>query len=275
MADISWNSPALANLVKDDVPAIMALLNAAVKWNPIDNTYGSMQNVPVGAKRITQLAGGYQIQSYNGSQWVSVGKLDHDAQSVDGYSAATGTTQGTIPVRNANGAIEGNITGNAATATSAGTLSATLGVSLGGTGATSAADARSNLGTPPTSHASTATTYGLSSDTKYGHAMAGGNNPAALGTASAGTDTTHFARQDHVHPTTGLLLTAGGTITGNLTVNGTLTATLTGNCTGSSSSCTGNAATASNSTKWNGAAKTVSTAAASGGANGDIWFQYI
>ena len=28
------------------------------------------------------------------------------------------------------------------------------------------------------------------------------------------------------------------------------------------------------STKWNGAAKTVSTAAPSGGANGDIWFQY-
>lgn len=27
-------------------------------------------------------------------------------------------------------------------------------------------------------------------------------------------------------------------------------------------------------TKWNGAAKTVSTAAPSGGANGDIWFQY-
>ena len=33
-------------------------------------------------------------------------------------------------------------------------------------------------------------------------------------------------------------------------------------------------ATVGNSTKWNGAAKTVSTAAPSGGANGDIWFQY-
>ena len=32
---------------------------------------------------------------------------------------------------------------------------------------------------------------------------------------------------------------------------------------------------AANSTKWNGASKTVSTAAPSGGANGDIWFQYI
>lgn len=32
---------------------------------------------------------------------------------------------------------------------------------------------------------------------------------------------------------------------------------------------------ATDSTKWNGASKTVSTAAPSGGANGDIWFQYI
>lgn len=32
--------------------------------------------------------------------------------------------------------------------------------------------------------------------------------------------------------------------------------------------------TAVNATKWNGAAKTVSAAAAAGGANGDIWFQY-
>lgn len=29
-----------------------------------------------------------------------------------------------------------------------------------------------------------------------------------------------------------------------------------------------------NSTKWNGANKTVSTSPPSGGANGDIWFQY-
>ena len=32
---------------------------------------------------------------------------------------------------------------------------------------------------------------------------------------------------------------------------------------------------ATNATKWNGASKTVSTAAASGGSSGDIWFQYI
>ena len=32
---------------------------------------------------------------------------------------------------------------------------------------------------------------------------------------------------------------------------------------------------ADNAVKWNGAAKTVSSAAASGGADGDLWFQYV
>ena len=41
-------------------------------------------------------------------------------------------------------------------------------------------------------------------------------------------------------------------------------------------SCTSySGASVNNSVKWNGASKTVSTAGASGGANGDIWFQYI
>lgn len=49
--------------------------------------------------------------------------------------------------------------------------------------------------------------------------------------------------------------------TGNTTFPGVVTATLF-------------SGKATNSTQWNGANKTVSTAAPSGGANGDIWFQY-
>lgn len=76
-----------------------------------------------------------------------------------------------------------------------------------------------NVGAAPISHASTETTYGVSSDKNYGHAMASSTLPLANGIASAGTETNKFARGDHVHPL-------------QTSVNG------------SSGSCTGNAATA-------------------------------
>ena len=58
--------------------------------------------------------------------------------------------------------------------------------------------------------------------------------PKAAGTAAVGTSS-KYAREDHIHP----LQT-----------------------------------TVANATKWNNAAKTVSTANPSGGENGDIWFKY-
>ncbi len=57
-----------------------------------------------------------------------------------------------------------------------------------------------NIGAAPTSHASTTTTYGASSATSYGHAMASSTTPKANGTATVGSETTKFARGDHVHP---------------------------------------------------------------------------
>lgn len=55
-------------------------------------------------------------------------------------------------------------------------------------------------GKAPTSHASTATTYGVSSASNYGHAMASSTAPKANGTAAVGSETAKFARGDHVHP---------------------------------------------------------------------------
>ncbi len=52
----------------------------------------------------------------------------------------------------------------------------------------------------PTSHASSATTYGVSSASNYGHAKASGTTPKANGTAAVGSETSSFARGDHVHP---------------------------------------------------------------------------
>ena len=50
------------------------------------------------------------------------------------------------------------------------------------------------------SHASTATTYGISTASKYGHSMASSTTPKANGTAAVGSETAKFARGDHVHP---------------------------------------------------------------------------
>lgn len=52
----------------------------------------------------------------------------------------------------------------------------------------------------PASHASSATTYGVSTASAYGHAMASSTTPKANGTAAVGSETAKFARGDHVHP---------------------------------------------------------------------------
>ena len=139
----SWNIPALVNKISEDVPAIKALLTALFKWTD-DNT----TDVPVGAKRLQEVAGGKQMQEYSGSAWGNIGKLMHDVDMLDGKHASTAQTADTIPVRDANGTIPGNISGNAATATSAYGLDSgyTVPVSNGGTGATSEAGARASLG---------------------------------------------------------------------------------------------------------------------------------
>ena len=55
-------------------------------------------------------------------------------------------------------------------------------------------------GKAPTSHASTTTTYGVSSASNYGHSMASSTTPKAPGIAAVGNETAKFARGDHIHP---------------------------------------------------------------------------
>lgn len=52
----------------------------------------------------------------------------------------------------------------------------------------------------PINHASSNTSYGVSSASNYGHAKASTTAPKANGTASVGSETSSFARGDHVHP---------------------------------------------------------------------------
>ena len=56
-------------------------------------------------------------------------------------------------------------------------------------------------GKAPTSHATTATTYGVSTESNYGHSKASGTSPKMAGTAAVGSEISSFARGDHVHPT--------------------------------------------------------------------------
>ena len=193
---ISANNPRLSNQIKSDVPEIQQKEAALLKMDPTN-----VADLEVGAKRLTEISSGnWQFQTWNGSQWVNVGKLKMDVDTVDGYDASITPKANTVAVRGSNGKLQDSITGNAATADSAVTISTTLEVGKGGTGATSSAQARTNLGVPPTSHASTNTTYGLSSDTQYGHVMATSAAPKEdTDAGSLGSDVTHFARGDHSH----------------------------------------------------------------------------
>lgn len=57
-----------------------------------------------------------------------------------------------------------------------------------------------SIGAAPAAHASSTTTYGVSTASAYGHAKASGTTPKAPGTAAVGSETAAFARGDHVHP---------------------------------------------------------------------------
>ena len=141
---ISWSAAvALANKIASDVPVIKTMLDALANMD-----FTGITNLPENAKRIFSVTGGVQIQKYASNAWATVGKLMHDVDTVDGKHAATGTTANTIPVRDATGKLPGDITGNASTASKASDLADNyvVPVAKGGTEASTAADARKNLG---------------------------------------------------------------------------------------------------------------------------------
>lgn len=68
-------------------------------------------------------------------------------------------------------------------------------------------------------------------------------------------------------------ITVAGDATGSASFDGSANATITVDVVNATNAV--NATRATTATKWSGATKYVSTAAASGGVSGDIWFQYI
>ena len=78
----------------------------------------------------------------------------------------------------------------------------TLPVNHGGTGATSASSARSQLGVPPTNHATSSTTYGVANSASYGHIRTAGMT-ASSGYAQmrkASTTITNFNDENYSYP---------------------------------------------------------------------------
>jgi hypothetical protein len=190
--------PNLGNKIKTDVPGIFDILQT-LATGALSGTI----NTPTGALNFyVDGNNNLKIQRLDASgAWVDIPQLKNDADTVDGYHASTSTTKSTIPVRDSNGNLPGSITGNAPTATKAQQLTDVNPVAMGGTGASTAADARTNLGVPPISHASVATTYGVSTDKAYGHAKATGTTPKKDSLAgTVGNETSTFARGDHQHP---------------------------------------------------------------------------
>ena len=162
---MALKNPILSNPITVDIPKLNEILDALSKANPTD-----VDGISTGAMRLYEVSSGkWQWQVYNGSTWASVPFLQHNVDQLDGYHAAITPAANTVAVRDTDGKLKDDITGNAATATTATTLSQTLPVNKGGTGATTSEAARSNLGVPPTSHASTNTTHGVGNATQYGH----------------------------------------------------------------------------------------------------------
>lgn len=180
--------PILSNPIAVDIPKLNEILDALSKANPTD-----VDGISTGAMRLYEVSSGkWQWQEYNGSTWAPVPFLQHSVDQLDGYHAAITPAANTVAVRGTDGKLKDDITGNAATASSAATLSQTLPVNKGGTGATTSEAARSNLGVPPTSHASSATTYGVGNSTQYGHLKLSDATDSASG-ATGGTAATPAA----------------------------------------------------------------------------------
>lgn len=108
----SFNNPKVTNPILTDVPEITSILQILAKRD-----YTGATDIPVGAERTTDVTGGKQVQRFNGTSWVSIGKLMHDTDTLDSYHASKSAVPNTIPVYNDSAQLVGGVTGNSATAT--------------------------------------------------------------------------------------------------------------------------------------------------------------
>jgi len=214
--------------------------------------------------------------------------------------AVSANTANLIVLRDASGnfsagtitaTLTGNISGNAATVSSISGNSVSSGQITTGLGftpynATNPSNYTANLGTVTsvTGSAPVVSSGGTTPAISMAAASSGvpGYMTGAYATKLDGIATGATSNTGTVTSVSGTGTVSGITLTGSITGSGTLTlggsiGTLNQNTTGSSGSCTGNAATASSVAYANVTGKpviTISTSAASGGSSGDIWYQY-
>lgn len=144
MANPNFSAPAISNKIASDIDSIreLAKLIARLRGDLADNA-------PDGTIIFNQSAMNFQMKS--GSVWNALdgdtGKYAFNVDKLDGFHANAGIIANSIVVRDSKGVIPGNISGRAPNATQADELTTVNPIAKGGTGASTAAQARANLGT--------------------------------------------------------------------------------------------------------------------------------
>lgn len=175
MANPNFSAPAISNKIASDINSIreLAKLIARLRGDLADNA-------PDGTIIFNQSAMNFQMKS--GSVWNALGgdtgKYAFNVDKLDGFHANAGIIANSIVVRDSKGVIPGNISGRAPNATQADELTTVNPIAKGGTGASTAAQARANLGTNdvgnltagvlPFKHGGTGRTDGSAQDVQTG-----------------------------------------------------------------------------------------------------------
>lgn len=144
MANPNFSAPAISNKIASDIDSIreLAKLIARMRGDLADNA-------PEGTIIFNQSAMNFQMKSR--TVWNALdngtGKYAFNVDRLDGFHANAGIIANSIVVRDSKGVIPGNISGRAPNATQADELTTVNPIAKGGTGASTAARARANLGT--------------------------------------------------------------------------------------------------------------------------------
>lgn len=144
MANPNFSAPAISNKIASDIDSIreLAKLIARMRGDLADNA-------PEGTIIFNQSAMNFQMKSK--TVWNALdngtGKYAFNVDRLDGFHANAGIIANSIVVRDSKGVIPGNISGRAPNATQADELTTVNPIAKGGTGASTAAQARANLGT--------------------------------------------------------------------------------------------------------------------------------